>query len=56
MNRTGTPQLLLRVTTLRVVWIEIETDKPEVLDLSVTTLRVVWIEINSHCMRASWCS
>ena len=31
-----------------MVWIEIETDKPEVLDLSVTTLRVVWIEIRTR--------
>ena len=34
-----------RVTTLRVVWIEIWKNNTDSGDSEVTTLRVVWIEI-----------
>ena len=38
------------VTTLRVVWIEIKSDREFLQLKAVTTLRVVWIEIqNPSC-------
>ena len=39
-------EIRIRVTTLRVVWIEILTIVMESLPQMVTTLRVVWIEIS----------
>ena len=36
------------VTTLRVVWIEINNVVPDYVETLVTTLRVVWIEIQGY--------